>query len=135
MSGKIFLDASFWIAYRDARQELHPRAAEILPRIFRERPHLFTTLPVICEIHAYFSRSDRLKKMVLDDLCDNPVVEIAEVTPRDQNAAVSLLKTHHDKSYSLCDMISFVLMRRIEIHRALTFDHHFRQFGEFEIIS
>jgi len=135
MNGRIFLDASFWIAYRDERQEQHAQAIDLLRRAFRERAHFFTTLPVICEIHAHFARTRRKKRVVIDDFYSNPVVEIAEVSMRDQNDALDLLRAHHDKSYSLCDAISFVVMRRLKVARALVFDDQFRQFGEFEIID
>ena len=134
MNSGIFLDASFWIAYRDERQEQHAQAIELLQRAFSERVHFFTTLPVICEIHAHFARSRRRKRAILDDFYSNPVVEIAEVSARDQNNALNLLRTHHDKGYTLCDAISFVVMRRLKVARALVFDEHFRQFGEFEIV-
>ncbi len=135
MSGRIFLDASFWIAYRDERQEHHLQAKDILPRVFREHQAFVTTLPVVCEIHAYFSRSRVKKRVVLDDLFSNPVVHIAEVSAKDQNHALELLRAHLDKNYSLCDALSFVVMRRLKLERALAFDEHFRQFGEFQIIG
>lgn len=135
MNSRVFLDASFWIAYRDERQEFHARAREILPRMFRERVLFVTTLPVICEVYAHFSRSRLKKRLVMDDLFDNPVVNIADVTVQDQQDALHLLRSHLDKSYSLCDAISFVLMRRLQVSRALAFDDHFRQFGEFEVLN
>ena len=135
MNGRIFLDASFWIAYRDERQELHPQAKEILPRVFGERVMFVTTLPVVCEIHAHFSRSRPKKRMIMDDFYSNPVVTIAEVSSVDQQEALKLLRVQQDKNYSLCDATSFVVMRRLQLKRALAFDDHFRQFGEFEIIS
>jgi len=134
MNGPIFLDASFWIAYRDERQEQHAQAIELLQRVFHELARFLTTLPVICEIHAHFSRSRLKKRAILDDFYANPILEIAEVSAHDQNNALHLLRTHHDKSYSLCDAISFVVMRRLKVARALVFDDHFRQFGEFEIV-
>jgi predicted nucleic acid-binding protein len=36
---------------------------------------------------------------------------------------------YHDKSFSLTDCISFVVMRRMNTHRALAFDQHFEQAG------
>ncbi len=135
MNGRIFLDASFWIAYRDERQDLHPQARAILPRVFRERVLFVTTLPVICEIHAHFSRSRPKNRQVMDDFYSNPIVTIAEISPVDQQEALQLLRQHQAKSYSLCDAISFVLMRRLKVKRALAFDDHFHQLGEFEIIS
>jgi len=38
------------------------------------------------------------------------------------------------QSYSLCDAVSFVVSNAW-LKQALAFDEHFRQFGEFEIIS
>jgi predicted nucleic acid-binding protein len=135
MNNRVFLDASFWIAYRDERQELHPQAADILRRVFRERVLFVTTLPVVCEIQAYFSRSKTKKRVVLDDLFQNPVVELADLVPADQQQALEILRSNLDKAYSLCDALSFAVMRRQRVNRALAFDDHFRQFGEFELIS
>ena len=43
--------------------------------------------------------------------------------------ALTLLKSQRDKSYSLCDAVSFVLMRREDTVDALTTDRHFEQAG------
>lgn len=135
MNRSVFLDASFWIAYRDERQEQHAQAATTLLRLFRERSFFVVTMPVVCEIHAHFSRSRIKKRVMLDDLFHNPIVTIADLTPADQDNALELLQTHYDKSYSLCDATSFVVMRRLGVTRAATFDNHFHQFGGFEIVA
>jgi len=43
--------------------------------------------------------------------------------------ALDLLRRRVDKSWSLCDAVSFVLMHDFEVHEALTTDHHFEQAG------
>lgn len=43
--------------------------------------------------------------------------------------AVALLKARPDKAYSLCDAVSFLLMRERGLIDALTTDHHFQQEG------
>lgn len=48
--------------------------------------------------------------------------------------AVRIVATHADKSYSLCDAISFAFMEAYRIRRAFAFDRHFRQFGRFEVM-
>lgn len=63
------------------------------------------------------------------DLFDNKLVEIVWVEEVLHRAAHALLQARLDKSYSLCDAVSFVLMRERGITGALTTDHHFEQEG------
>jgi len=135
MTNHIFLDASFWIAYRNERQNYHREARRILAKTFPQRIKFVTTLPVLCEIHAHFSRTPGKKQVILQDFESNPLVHIEEVAHADQQLAFKLLRRQTDKSYSLCDAVSFVVMQRLGLKQALAFDDHFRQFGEFEIIS
>ena len=135
MNGHLFLDASFWIAYRDERQDFHAQSQRILSEIFRRRLHFVTTLPVLCEIHAHFSRNEKKKKIILRDFDSNPLVQLESVAHADQQAAFELLRRHADKTYSLCDAISFVVIERLGLKQAISFDDHFRQFGKFEICS
>ncbi|MGH7975720.1 MAG: type II toxin-antitoxin system VapC family toxin [Limisphaerales bacterium] len=132
---RVFIDSSFWITCREESEARHPEARRILTDLFSQRAHFVVTLPVICEVHANFSRNPRKRALILKDLCHNPLVTTEEVSHQDQKTALELLTTHRDKNYSLCDAISFVVMRRLKINRAAAFDVHFRQFGEFEIIS
>jgi len=41
---------------------------------------------------------------------------------------------HTDKSYSLCDALSFVVMERLGVTEAISFDRHFREYGRFTIL-
>ena len=95
---------------------------------------VFTSF-VLAETHAYFSRSPALRTQILDDAQRNPALHWEPVSQSDETAAVTLLRQQRDKEYSLCDAISFVVMRRLGISRAATFDGHFRQFGGVELVQ
>ena len=131
---RVFIDASFWIAYRDARESNFPLARETVNRLFQARTTFVTTIPVFCEIQAYFARNPRRRQVVLNDFLRNRVVHIEETSHADQMAAVELLEQHQDKEYSFCDALSFVVMQRLGLTRVATFDNHFRQFGEFAVV-
>lgn len=131
---RVFIDSSFWITYREEREARQPEAQRILMQLFQQKTRFVTTLLIVCEIHANFSRNPHKRALILRDLCHNPLVTVEDVSHQDQKAALELLSTHQDKTYPLCDAISFVIMRRLKISRAMAFDVHFRQFGEFEIL-
>lgn len=134
MTKAVFLDASFWVIYRDTEELRQPLAARMVGELFRQKTPMVTTLPVVCEIHAYFARRPVIRETILKELCENPVMMLEEISCEDQRSAREILHANEDKTYSLCDALSFAVMRRLKIHRAASFDKHFRQFGEFEII-
>jgi predicted nucleic acid-binding protein len=63
------------------------------------------------------------------DLMDDPEVEVIWVDEPLHREAMALLVARPDKTYSLCDAVSFVLMRRRGLAEALTTDRHFEQEG------
>jgi len=63
------------------------------------------------------------------DLLGNPDIQIVWVDGPLHHEALSLLFARPDKAYSLCDAVSFVVMRQRGISDALTTDHHFEQEG------
>ncbi len=44
-------------------------------------------------------------------------------------SAQGLIVRYHDKTFSLTDALSFVVMERLDISHAFSFDHNFRQYG------
>src|SRR5215469_16763679 len=106
---QVFLDASFWIVYRHEKDDRHSLARRVLGELFRQRSHFVTTLPVICEIHAYYAREQSKRTQILKDLFNNPVVTVENIVHQDQCAALEILQSHQDKTYSLCDTLSFAI--------------------------
>ena len=63
------------------------------------------------------------------DLVDNPDITVVWIDELLHREAMALSLARPDKSYSLCDALSFVLMRRHGLGDALTTDRHFEQEG------
>ena len=62
-------------------------------------------------------------------LPEHPDVEVVWVDKALHDRALRLLSARSDKTYSLCDAVSFILMRDRGIQEALTTDRHFVQEG------
>ena len=69
------------------------------------------------------------------DLLSNPDIEFVWVDEKLHRAALSLLQDRLDKTYSLCDAVSFLLMRQYAISDALTTDRHFEQEGSTRLLK
>ena len=61
-------------------------------------------------------------------------VKCVWVTRDIHNEATDLLHDRLDKHWSLCDAVSFVLMKRYHIIEALTTDRHFEQAGYLRLL-
>jgi uncharacterized protein len=125
-----FLDSGFLIALNAADDQHHLRAAEHWRLIDRTRL-LLTTTYVLDEVVTFFnSRGRHSKALVIGQLLmTSSAVELLHVDEDLFQAGWDYLAKHADKRYSLTDCISFVVMRRMGLHDALTFDAHFEQAG------
>lgn len=68
-------------------------------------------------------------------LLATPAVSVTWVSESLHRRAVDLLSARRDKDYSLCDAVSFVLMREHKVLDALTSDRHFEQEGFRRLLS
>jgi len=59
----------------------------------------------------------------------SPLIDKVWTTESHYIEALTLFKSRQDKSYSLCDAVSFMLMREHGLDKALTTDRHFEQEG------
>lgn len=132
---RVFIDSSFWIAYRNEKQTHHVRAREILVELFQQRAQFLATPFVFAEVHATFARSGRIREQIIRDFWENRLLHLAEVSHQDHQEAIKLLREYEDQTYPFCDAVSFVVMRRLGARRVAAFDDHFRQFSEFDVLS
>ncbi len=60
---------------------------------------------------------------------------IIRVSKADEEKAKRIIFGYRDKEFSYCDASSFALIERLRIREAMAFDIHFRQYGNFEVLS
>lgn len=130
----IFVDTSFWVAFRDERDRNHARAKELMSEFFDAKVQLAITDHIFAETHAYFVRSVPKRLQIIRDLLDNPVVTIHSIDRRDHAQTMKWLREYDDKAWSYVDAMSFALIHRQKIPAAVSFDQHFGQPGGFRHI-
>ncbi len=127
----IFADTSGYYAAVAENDDNHAAALAILSRLERQRSRLFTTQYVLAELHALIitrRRDPQLALAVLTHI-EAGSATVIPVAADDHRRARALLARHQDKLYSLTDALSFVVIERLGIANALTFDRNFSQYG------
>jgi predicted nucleic acid-binding protein len=125
----VLLDTSGLLCFLHQDEPQHKRAVELLANssgILLTHNYVLAELVALALVRR-FSQSTVLS--YISELLNNPKVEIVWVDESLHQKAVNLLMDRQDKTYSLCDAVSFVLMRRRGITEALTTDKHFKQEG------
>ena len=125
----MLLDTSGLLCYLHRDELQHDKAVRLIhdagDRLLTHS-HVLAELVVLALVRR-FPRSQVLAFVV--DLVDNPDIETIWVDEQLHRQAMKLLVEREDKTYSLCDAVSFVLMRQRSMSDALTTDRHFEQEG------
>jgi predicted nucleic acid-binding protein len=124
----MLLDTSGLLSYHDSDEAKHQAAK----RLFKARRRQLTHSYVLAEFLALVNARKFPRPLALrfaKTLLEHPRVEIVWVDETLHREALQLLEERPDKMYSLCDAVSFVLMRKRGITESLTTDHHFEQEG------
>ena len=128
-----FIDTSGWATLFDAHQPFNQLAINTFKMLRSQRSRIITTNYVIAELVALFNSPLRLPRSTIfttiDAIKTNPHVEIIHITPEMDTEAWNLCKARPDKTWSLVDCTSFILMQQLNIQPALTTDRHFEQAG------
>ncbi len=135
ISDRLFVDTGYAIARFNERDEYHQTALSLSNSIAACR-ELWTTDAVLLEIAASFSRPEHRPFAI--GLWDqfhgsDPRFHVVPADNEHLSAAMELFRDRSDKSWSLTDCLSFVVMNRENLTQALTADHHFVQAG-FELL-
>ncbi len=127
----LFLDTSFVIALELVDDQYHQVALKCWQTLRNKAPRLVTTSYIFAEIVTFFNSRNRHDKAVAvgNRLAHSKTMQIIQVDQALFLEAWQYFQLHHDKSYSLTDCISFLVMNQLNLQIALTFDHHFVQAG------
>jgi predicted nucleic acid-binding protein len=125
---KVFGDTFFYLALLDPHDSAHERAVSATHDL---NSMTVTTAWVLMELANALSAPEHRRIFVdfLNKSRTNPNIVIYEAGRELFDEGVELYRTRHDKSWSLTDCISFIVMERDGITEALTGDRHFEQAG------
>ena len=124
----VFVDTGAWFAYFVRRDPDHISSRNWLST--NESPlvtsdyildELFTLLK-IRESHALSVAAGKV-------LTEERICQIIKITPEDFTRAWGIFVQFSDKGWSFTDCTSKVIMERLNISTAFSFDEHFGQFG------
>jgi predicted nucleic acid-binding protein len=127
---KLFIDSSYFIALQLRNEQNHQVALSHWQGLDRSQC-LVTTSFIFDEVVTFFNSRGFHSVAVSwgDRLLQSRKLELIEVDEQLFIDGWSYFKRYNDKSFSLTDCISFVVMKRLGLEIALTFDHHFLQAG------
>lgn len=132
----IFADTSFFVALLNPRDDLHQKA------VSQQRAlhpfHLVTTEMVLAELlNDFGARGEVLRQSAVSFVeevrrasLDRPArVTIIPQTAKQFASALSIYRERMDKTWSLTDCASYVVMEAKSLTETLTYDRHFEQMG------
>ena len=127
----VFADTGYWIAVSLPGDQMHARASAMA--VAYDEAKVVTTQMVLTEVLNHFSGmgpGHRLNAVqLLEDLEDNPNVEIVPQTDAQFRAAVERYASRSDQRWSLTDCASFLVMEERGVTEALAYDRDFEQAG------
>ncbi len=127
----LFLDTGYIIVLEWADDQNHDAALKHWQSLSESLPHLLTTSFIFDEVVTFFNSRNQHAKAVEtgNRLLRSPTVQFVHVDETLFFEGWSLFVNREDKTYSLTDCISFLVMRKLKSQTAFTFDKHFVQEG------
>lgn len=127
----LFLDANYLIALEVSDDQHHQDAQQHWTKLLESPVSLVTTTYVLDEVVTFLNNRRQHSKAVSvgSNLLTSSTIKMHHVDEVLFYEGWHYFEQHADKTFSLTDCISFVLMKRLEIAEALTFDKHFEQAG------
>ncbi len=124
----MLIDTSGFLCLYESKEPFHTTAIEL----YDSAKGLLTTSYVLAEYTALAQIRGIPREQIIEfseTILDDETIEIIWIDVFLHRQAVELIGQRRDKNYSLCDAVSFIVMREREISEALTTDKHFAQEG------
>ena len=128
---EVFVDSSAWYPLAVASHPDHAPLARSLRDAVHDGCTVVTTNLIVAETYALLlRRAGREAAMrFLGEVRSGPIVVVDSTEELERAAADDWLATYDDQPFSLCDAVSFTVMRDRGITEALALDHHFEVAG------
>lgn len=124
----IFVDTGYLLAVLNPSDELHARAARWSEVV--AEPLTITEYVLWELVNSLSEPADRAKThAALDEIRSLGDWDLISASGELFEAAITLHRERPDKSWSLTDCASFIIMAQRGIRQALAYDHHFEQAG------
>lgn len=136
MAGRVLADTGALLAVAYRRDQNHVRAVDIGHRHLASGGRFVSTMLVLAELHAQvlFRRGPGEARALIAELLDDPVYEWMDVPVTLASTATGdWLERFADQRFTLCDAVSFEVMRREKLTTAFAFDDDFVTAG-FEVL-
>src|SRR5262245_44425935 len=130
----MLLDTSGLLCRHHEAESFHDEALRAYNTASRRLTHSYILAEFVALAHV--RHLPRLAALTfVAALLDNPDIEVIWVDEALHREAMALLQARLDKTYTLCDAVSFVLIRRRSLSEALTTDRHFAQVGFHRLLA
>ena len=127
----VFVDSGAWIALALSRNPLHPQARQQWELLQGGGAKLHTSVPVVIETFTFLDRNaNRDVALAWKESISKPgTVQILPCELRDLEQSWEYFRRADLHRLLAVDATSFVIMKRVRIRLAYTFDHHFAVVG------
>ena len=130
----MLLDTSGLLCCFDADDVRHGAAVKLYDEAAMRLTHnyVLAEFVALCQARALPRQSSLA---FAAEIVSDPTIEVIWIDPALHDEAMRLLQGQLDKSYSIGDAVSFLLMRQRNIDTSLTTDRHFVQAGFQRLLS
>jgi len=131
----VFVDTSAFLAIENRRDVHHIQALDFKDSCLKAGQMLITSDYVLDESYTIIRlrAGHRIAVQFGEALRASHLLRVEFITPEIIEKAWHLFKDFTEHDFSFTDCTSFVLMERLHIPTAFTFDAHFKEYGRFQV--